>query len=142
MTQEELLDCLTGKLLPAQFDVLLVKLQIPAQYIPSAQAPQATRAVDVVRYIVGQGLLAVAAAVVAALLADTAPNLSPAQPEKRSKRAPRPPRSRSPGAVRARGVRGWGIGGIVSLVVAGIGVLGAVVCGIAMLVEFMKASKT
>lgn len=48
--RKELLDAILG-LLPGQFDVFVYKLEIPVQYIPSPQASQASRAVELLRYL-------------------------------------------------------------------------------------------
>lgn len=45
-----LLDYLS-ETLPAQFDVLVVKLRVPQQYLSSTTQPQATRATEVLRYL-------------------------------------------------------------------------------------------
>lgn len=51
--RDEIIDRL-HTLLPAQFDELITRLQIPAQYLPSREAPLATRSADLVRYFAQQ----------------------------------------------------------------------------------------
>ncbi|MEO5730110.1 MAG: hypothetical protein ABI134_30230, partial [Byssovorax sp.] len=55
MTQEEL-DSLAA-MLPGHFDLVVAKLDVPPGILPGAAAPQATRAVDVVRYLEAGGRL-------------------------------------------------------------------------------------
>ena len=50
MTRDELLTRLL-RLLPAQFDVVLFRAAIPPEYLASSGAPQATRAMDAIRYV-------------------------------------------------------------------------------------------
>lgn len=49
MTRNETIDAL-NKLLPTQFEELVTRLQVPSQYLPSREAPLATRVADLVRY--------------------------------------------------------------------------------------------
>ena len=56
MTREEILDALAA-MLPGQFDLVVAKLAVPSGLLPGAAAPQATRAVDVVRYVEARGRL-------------------------------------------------------------------------------------
>jgi class 3 adenylate cyclase len=48
-TRVDLLTRLSG-ILPAQFDVVLFRANVPAAYIPGGSAPQSTRAISVIRY--------------------------------------------------------------------------------------------
>jgi nucleoside phosphorylase len=57
MTTNQLVDALS-KLLQAQFDLLLAKLDVPVEHLSGAQAPLATRATDLIRYAKQQGTLA------------------------------------------------------------------------------------
>lgn len=50
MTREELLAQLT-KLLPAQFEDVLFRAELPPEYLSASSAPQATRAIEVIRYL-------------------------------------------------------------------------------------------
>lgn len=54
-------------MLPGQFEVVVAKLSIPAHYLSGSTAPQAMRAVEVVRHIEGQGRIEEALQIVRAL---------------------------------------------------------------------------
>lgn len=56
MTREELLAQLT-KLLPAQFDEVLFRAKLPPEYLSASSTPQATRAIEVIRYLEQQNRL-------------------------------------------------------------------------------------
>ncbi|HEY0376700.1 MAG TPA: hypothetical protein VGC87_07065, partial [Pyrinomonadaceae bacterium] len=56
MTRDELLTQLT-KLLPAQFEQVLFRARVPPEYLPGSGSPQATRAVEVIRYFDQQNRL-------------------------------------------------------------------------------------
>jgi hypothetical protein len=56
MTRVELLDRLS-KLLPSQFEQVLYRAEIPPEHLPGANAPLATRAVEVMRYVEQQNQL-------------------------------------------------------------------------------------
>lgn len=56
MTREQLLDAVCA-LLPAQFDVMLLKLGVPPAYLSGTQAPLATRAIELMRHLEGIGRL-------------------------------------------------------------------------------------
>ncbi|MEP7126692.1 MAG: hypothetical protein ABJE95_37525, partial [Byssovorax sp.] len=77
MTRQEILDALLA-MLPGQFDFLAAKLDVPVAFLPGAAAPQATRAVDVVRYLEANGRLDELGALVRAsrAVAPTAPQVS------------------------------------------------------------------
>lgn len=49
MRQHEIIDIL-NRLLPAEFDELLLRTNVPTHYLPSNAAPQASRAVALIRY--------------------------------------------------------------------------------------------
>jgi hypothetical protein len=49
MTRDELLTRLS-QLLPSQFEAVLFQAKIPMEHLPGSGAPQATRAIDVIRY--------------------------------------------------------------------------------------------
>ncbi|WP_437310270.1 phosphorylase family protein [Sorangium sp. So ce388] len=82
MTNGPLIDALR-KLLPAQFELLVEKLDVPPEYLPSVQAPLATRAIDVLRYMHAQGRLADVERVLAEVTGRTKPSetLAPARAE-------------------------------------------------------------
>jgi len=50
MTREQLQARLSG-LLPAQFEAVLFRANIPPEYLPGPTAPQASRAIDAIRYL-------------------------------------------------------------------------------------------
>src|SRR3954463_9585571 len=50
MTRDELLPALS-KLLPAQFDKVLFRARVPVASLPGEQAPQATRAIQLIYYM-------------------------------------------------------------------------------------------
>lgn len=54
MTRDELLPALS-KLLPAQFEEVLFRARIPVANLPGEQAPQATRAIQLIYYMEQQG---------------------------------------------------------------------------------------
>jgi hypothetical protein len=56
MTREELLTRLS-ELLPSQFEEVLFRAKIPAKHLPGAIAPQATRAIEAIRYVEQQNQL-------------------------------------------------------------------------------------
>lgn len=56
MTRDELLTQLT-KLLPAQFDEVLFRVKLPPEYLSASNAPQATRAIEVIRTLEPQNRL-------------------------------------------------------------------------------------
>jgi Carboxypeptidase regulatory-like domain len=56
MTRDELLEQLT-RLLPAQFDEVLFRARLPAEHLSASSAPQATRAIEVIRALEPQGRL-------------------------------------------------------------------------------------
>jgi hypothetical protein len=56
MTSDELLTQLT-KLLPAQFEQVLFQAKIPPEYLSTSTGPQATRAIEVIRYLEQQNRL-------------------------------------------------------------------------------------
>jgi hypothetical protein len=56
MTREELLAQL-AKLLPAQFEEVLFRAKLPQEYLPASSTPQATRAIEVIRYLEQQDRL-------------------------------------------------------------------------------------
>jgi hypothetical protein len=56
MTPEQLLTRLS-KLLPSQFEQVLYRAEIPPEHLPGANAPLATRAVEVMRYVEQQNQL-------------------------------------------------------------------------------------
>lgn len=54
---ERLVDALRA-LLPAQFDLVLLKLRVPVADLSAASAPQTTRSIEVFRWAEGAGRLA------------------------------------------------------------------------------------
>jgi hypothetical protein len=56
MARDQLLARLMG-LLPAQFEAVLFRANIPPEYLPGAAAPQAARAIDAIRYLEQRSLL-------------------------------------------------------------------------------------
>jgi hypothetical protein len=56
MTRDQLLARLSG-LLPAQFEAVLFRANIPPEYLSGATAPQAARAIDAIRYLEQRSLL-------------------------------------------------------------------------------------
>jgi hypothetical protein len=56
MTADDLFNLLS-KLLPSQFEAVLFRARVPIEYLPSATAPQAERAIATIRYFELQGRL-------------------------------------------------------------------------------------
>lgn len=56
MTSDDLLTRLS-RLLPAQFEVVLARANVPMEFIPDRSAPQAMRTVDVIRYLTSRNEL-------------------------------------------------------------------------------------
>lgn len=56
MTRDELLTRLT-KLLPVQFEEVLFRAKLPPEYLSASSSPQATRAIEVIRYLEPQNRL-------------------------------------------------------------------------------------
>src|SRR6185503_6989597 len=56
MTRDEILDALCA-MLPAELEVTLAKLGVPAAHLSGVQAPQGTRAAEAVRWMEAQGRL-------------------------------------------------------------------------------------
>lgn len=56
LTRDELLTQLT-KLLPTQFDEVLFRAKLPPEYLSASNSPQATRAIEVIRYLEPQDRL-------------------------------------------------------------------------------------
>ena len=56
MTRDDLLTRLS-QLLPSQFEEVLFRARIPAAHLPGASSPQATRAIDAIRYLEQQDQL-------------------------------------------------------------------------------------
>jgi tetratricopeptide (TPR) repeat protein len=77
LTRVELLEALVA-MLPGQFDFVVAKLNVPFAFLRGAAAPQATRAVDVVRYLESNGRLDELRAMVSAPgpVVPTAPQVS------------------------------------------------------------------
>jgi hypothetical protein len=63
MTRDELLAGLSS-LLPSQFEMVLFRARIPMEHLSGAGAPQATRAIETIRYLEQQGRLPQLAAIV------------------------------------------------------------------------------
>lgn len=72
MTPNDILDALMA-LLPAQFEVVLLRTGIPVHYLSSASAPQAVRATEVVRYLEQQKSLDEVSAVLSQILRKDSP---------------------------------------------------------------------
>ncbi len=68
MTRDELLARLSS-LLSSQFETVLFRARIPIQHLSSASAPQATRAIEAIRYFEQQDRLPELAAIVQEVLA-------------------------------------------------------------------------
>ena len=72
MTREELLSRLS-KLLSSQFEQVLYLARIPQEYLPAAAAAQATRAVELMRYVEQQNQLEQLARIVQQVVTGGAP---------------------------------------------------------------------
>ena len=70
MTRDDLLTRLS-QLLPSQFEEVLFRARVPSAHLPSASAPQATRAIDAIRYLEQQNQLEQLARILEAVVTGT-----------------------------------------------------------------------
>lgn len=56
MTRDEILEAL-HRMLPTQFEELMFRMCIPAEYLSGTSSPQSLRAIEAIRYLEGQGRL-------------------------------------------------------------------------------------
>lgn len=69
MTRDELLTRLS-MLLPSQFEEVLFRASIPVAHLSGASAPQATRAIETIRYFEQQNRIGELASILLAVAAD------------------------------------------------------------------------